>query len=239
LAGVGAINEKSTSINFKVRSLKQITGVIIPHFDKYPLITQKRADYLLFREVVMMKVRKEHLTEQGLLKIVAIRASMNKGLSDQLSEAFPHITPILRPLISSQVIPHPEWMAGFTSGEGCFLVLIRKSKTKTGFRVSLRFNLGQHVRDEELFNKFIEYFDGGNIYHYKEAVHFIVEKFSDIEHKILPFFNKYPILGEKSLNFEGFSQVASLMREKKHLTPEGLDQIQLIKAGLNKGRKYE
>jgi len=32
--------------------LEELTNVIIPHFDKYPLLTQKRADYLLFKQVV-------------------------------------------------------------------------------------------------------------------------------------------------------------------------------------------
>jgi hypothetical protein len=58
-------------------------------FDKYPLKTQKHADYrglrpsrgspqgrgprLLFKEVVMMMKRKEHLTAEGLHKIINIR----------------------------------------------------------------------------------------------------------------------------------------------------------------------
>ena len=34
-------------------------------------------------------LKKEHLTNEGLLKIVAIKASMNLGLSDDLKVAFP------------------------------------------------------------------------------------------------------------------------------------------------------
>ena len=40
--------------------------MIIDHFDKYPLITQKRADFILFKSIVEMLNRKEHLTEEGL-----------------------------------------------------------------------------------------------------------------------------------------------------------------------------
>jgi hypothetical protein len=35
------------SIKYRVSNVKDLTNVIIPHFDKYPLITQKLADYLL------------------------------------------------------------------------------------------------------------------------------------------------------------------------------------------------
>lgn len=47
--GIGAIyyNDKRDSANFMVSSLEKLLYVIIPHFDKYPLITQKLADYVL------------------------------------------------------------------------------------------------------------------------------------------------------------------------------------------------
>jgi len=61
---------------------------IIPHFEKYPLITKKHADYLLFREVVLMISRKEHLTDIGIQTIINIRATMNRGLTPALIEAF-------------------------------------------------------------------------------------------------------------------------------------------------------
>lgn len=54
--------------------------------------------------------------------------------------------------------------------------------------------------------------------------------------KIIPFFEKYPILGEKSRDFKDFCKVAEQMKQKKHLTKEGLDQIREIKEGMNTGR---
>jgi hypothetical protein len=41
---------------------------------------------------------KEHLTLEGLIKIVCIKASMNLGLPDYLSRAFPNIIPKDRPV---------------------------------------------------------------------------------------------------------------------------------------------
>jgi len=51
--------------------------------------------------------RKEHLTIEGLHKIVAIKASINLGLSNDLKTAFPGIIPIKRPLIQNQKILDP------------------------------------------------------------------------------------------------------------------------------------
>jgi len=43
---------------------------------------------------------KEHLTDEGLLKLISIRASLNKGLPERLKIAFPDIIPVLRPEVS-------------------------------------------------------------------------------------------------------------------------------------------
>jgi len=62
--------------------------ILINYFDKYPLITQKYADYQLFKQAFLLIDNKEHLTEEGLQKLVAIRASMNLGNSVALKAAF-------------------------------------------------------------------------------------------------------------------------------------------------------
>lgn len=64
-----------------------------------------------------------------------------------------------------------------------------------------------------------------------------VTKFFDIENKIIPLLKKYSILGVKSKDFEDWCKVAELIKTKKHLTKDGLDQICQIKAGINRGRK--
>ena len=49
-------------------------------------------------------LRGEHLTIDGLKKIVAIRACMNLGLSDELKKAFPtpDVVSVPRPLVKNQ-----------------------------------------------------------------------------------------------------------------------------------------
>lgn len=65
---------------------------------------------------------------------------------------------------------------------------------------------------------------------------FIVEKFSDIIEKVIPFFEKHPIHDIKKENFHDFKKVALLIKDKVHLTKEGLEQIQNIKSGMNSTR---
>ena len=56
----------------------------------------------------MLIHNKEHLTMTGLSKIMVIKASLNRGLSNELKTDFPNIIPALRPLILDSKIPHPE-----------------------------------------------------------------------------------------------------------------------------------
>lgn len=139
-----------------------------------------------------MVLSKEHLTESGMEKLIAIKASINKGLSDKLKEAF-NVIPVIRPLIMNKLIKDPFWLAGFTSAEGCFLINIKNSKTnKIGSSVWLRFTISQHSRDEILLKSFIDYLGprGGkySIRSKQDAGDFIIEKFSDINEKNNPIF---------------------------------------------------
>jgi hypothetical protein len=108
-----------------VTNLKDIKAVIIPHFLKYPLITQKQADFYLFKAIVEMLLNKEHLSEKGLREIVSLSSAMNLGKSEALISAFPDIKPAARPKVEDQLIKDPNWLAGFVSAEGCFFCSIK------------------------------------------------------------------------------------------------------------------
>lgn len=136
--GVGniSIDKKSQSATYQIQSIKDINSAVIPHFTKYPLVTQKLADFLLFKSVIEIVNQKEHLTPQGIQKIINIKALLNKGLSGELKSF--NVTPIARPTVEVPETLNPNWLAGFTSGKGCFYVSVTESKTnKIGFKVSL------------------------------------------------------------------------------------------------------
>jgi|SRR3954463_16025739 hypothetical protein len=98
-------------------------------------------------------------------------------------------------------------MAGFVSGEGCFLVQMAKYGKGKLDGVSLSFKVSQHLRDELLLRSFISFFECGLFnYHSGKSESgsgvFIVRKFADISDKILPFFKNHVIRGIKREDFE-------------------------------------
>jgi hypothetical protein len=233
--GIGYISKLNNtsaqaSVEFRISTIKDIVGVILPHFDKYPLITKKYSDYLLFKQIVLLMLNKEHNTLEGLEKIVNIKASLNLGLSKDLKEAFSITFPEtlnMESCIKNNNL-HPEWLAGFSTGESNFFIAVKKSKTKSGLSTSLRFSIAQHSRDCLLLESFVKFFGGGFVVNYKKRLlcEFIITKIDHIVEHIIPFFDKHLLQGSKHLSFLYFKSAAYIIKNKEHLNDDGL--------GLNK-----
>ena len=171
-------------------------------------------------------------------------------------------------------IPDPFWIAGFTSGDGSFQIRLRKLNTNIGYRVSLLYSFHLHIRDLDVLKGLATYFSSNSLLPLLPAaqkqgeaqqqgknlisnekkvgisddksVHLQIAKFTHINEKIIPFFEKYSIEGVKSLDFEDFKKVCKLIENKKHLTPlllpmrhehRGIKAILDIKLNMNQNRK--
>jgi hypothetical protein len=82
--------------------------VVIPFYDKYPLQSQKRADFELFKLIIELIKNQEHMTQEGMQKIIDIKASLNTGNSDELKAIFPNTKPVTRPVVKYTGIPDPH-----------------------------------------------------------------------------------------------------------------------------------
>jgi hypothetical protein len=184
---------------------------------------------------------KEHLNNKGLVNILSLKASLNKGLSDSLITLFPDITKVERYKVNITKDINYSWLAGFFSGEGYFRINIYKSKTcKTGYAIRLQISIVQHTKDEVLMNNIKNVLDCGAVYKYdyENVVYLRISKFKDIFFKLIPLFEKYNIKGVKALDFKDFCEVAELINNKYHLTLKGFSKIQQIKLKMNRKRSF-
>ena len=251
---VGKIRKNGVnSVQYVVESIKELQ-VIIDHFNKYPLVTAKVSDYLIFKQCFEIIKQREHLTEKGLLNLIGLKSSLNWGLSDSLKEAFPNVALVSRPEYKFNFIPDPFWVAGFTSGDGSFHLNIKNSLTNISHRVSLRFSINLNIRDAEVLEGLVNYFNTLNLpstevkvklnqeskYVYKSnnTVNLAITKISELNELIIPFFEIYSVQGLKSLDFSDFKKVARMIVAKEHLTVEGLNRILEIKLNMNKHREW-
>lgn len=159
--GVGKINvHGKESVQFRVHSIEELQ-VIIHHFENYPLITAKWSDYILFKKAFDLIIAKEHLSREGLLKLVGIKSPLNLGLPKALQEAFPNWKEleIDRPCYVFKGIANPFWMAGFASGDSSFNIKTSISSTSLlNKRVQLRFGIGLNIREKALIKHLPTYF---------------------------------------------------------------------------------
>ena len=228
-------------VKYRVNKLDDIINIIIPHFKKYPLISQKQSDYLLFKKIAELINKDEHLTKEGIIKIISLKASLNKGLSHNLKINFPNKIKVERLKVNIPLTIDYNWIAGFFSGDGCFSIGIYKSKThKVGYGILFQIIFTQHSRDEVLFNNIKKTLDCGFIIKYskRNSIVLKISNFEYIYYKIIPIFNKHKIIGVKLLDYLDFCLAAELVSKKAHLTLKGIEEIRKIKSRMNRNRYY-
>ena len=64
-------------MRYEVRNLSNLCDIVIPHFEKYPLLTQKEEDFQRFRKICLMMRSNQHRNKQGLKTIIDLACNMN------------------------------------------------------------------------------------------------------------------------------------------------------------------
>ena len=70
-------NHKEYLYRYCIRSIKELNEKVIPFFDDFSLKTHKQNDFQLFRKIIHMMARKEHLNKRGWNKILNLASKMN------------------------------------------------------------------------------------------------------------------------------------------------------------------
>lgn len=139
---------------------------------------------------------------------------------------------------------HPFWISGFVDGEGCFSVSfsVRENRNPK-IEVRPSFSVGQTGKRfcsslEALQKTFgcggIRYSANDGTYKYE------VRSLDDLLDKIIPHFQKYPLVTPKRQDFENFVEICKLMKRNLHKNQEGLVKIIHLAFAMNPSgkRKY-
>lgn len=141
---------------------------------------------------------------------------------------------------------NPWYIVGFVEGEGCFAITISKHKTKRlGKDARLIFEIELRGDDRPILETIKNYFGCGYLvnlnyqrYGWKPHVKYAVHSFKEIKRRIVPFFKKYPLKGKKGKDFLLFCQTIEIFSKKRHLTQEGINELEKIRQGMNEHRQY-
>jgi hypothetical protein len=120
----------------------------------------------------------------------------------------------------------PQWVTGFVDGEGCFHISINKQEQmSTGWQVLPEFRIVQHTRDEALLNELQRFFQAGKVVvNHGNRKELRIRRLDELR-KVTTFFENHPLITKKQKDFELFKEVLQLMKDRKHLTDEGLEKI--------------
>lgn len=219
--------EKNISV-YRITKIKEIIENIIPHFENYPLITQKYSDYKLWKDVVFMIDNKDHLNENGFKKILNYYNSINRKASLRIINQFPDISIIQKNQPNLPTFLNPYWVSGFTAGDGGFNIGIRP-KTK---QIYFRFAITQHSKDLELMKLFINFFKCGKINIRKKNFRcdYYIQDSKKINNHIISHFDKYPLQNKKTKDFLYFKKALTYFFTNKE---KYFSKIENIKNKLN------
>lgn len=112
---------------------------------------------------------------------------------------------------------------------------------KLGYTCQPQFRVTQHERDLIVLKRIIESMGCGTIVRPpqdRDRYNISVANISDLINIVIPLFEKYPLSGAKSQDFLGFRQGVYIMKDKGHLTQEGLKSLKDIVYAMNTYRKF-
>ncbi len=191
-------------------------------------VKEQRVDGSYFRYYKYLKLR---CTLMGFERSYQVRIPSN-----QLNKLF-FSTVSVKP---SQL--NAYFVTGFCDAESSFQVSVTRNKnSRLGWNVRLFFTIGLHSRDLALLLQIKEFLGCGYIVQNdsQNEVSFRVTSLEDLTNIIIPHFSNYPLLTQKAADFKLFIQVIELMKNKAHLTTEGLQEIINIKSSMNLGLSDE
>jgi len=224
-------NKKFQTYKFQVGNTKDLINVIIPHFDKYPLQSSKKLDYLDWKKAILLY--KETSDKKQVLEI---KDKMNE--SRLYSERWQYLKKISLNL-------KPEWVQAFIDGEGSFQCGINPNRNKDGFLINNTLEVKQRTSDVKLLESLMPFFGGGGSLSPKpdfkspeqvDAAPSVTRYKVYSNETITNFFDKYPLYTQKQFDYEDWKKIVVLRANGVHTTEEGLRKVRTIKKGMNSGR---
>ncbi len=135
------------------------------------------------------------------------------------------------------------YISGYTDGEGCFTVSIAPRATLlVGWEVRPGFSVSQNGDRAEVLHAIRAYFGCGSIRPDRsdKTLKWETRRLEEILGRIVPHFERYPLLSSKRYDFDRFASICRLMADGAHLRRDGLAEIVELTQGMNPGgrRRY-
>jgi LAGLIDADG endonuclease len=135
------------------------------------------------------------------------------------------------------------YISGYVDGEGCFTVSIAPRATLlVGWEVRPGFSVSQNGDRAEVLHAIASYFGCGSIRPdtSDKTLKWETRRLEDILDRVIPHFERYPLLSSKRYDFDRFASVCQAMATGAHLRRDGLVEIVALVSEMNSSgrRRY-
>lgn len=228
-------NRKENAYKYNVAELEDIFNIIIPHFDKYPLLTSKNLDYLDFKKVAYILRNKLDLDE-----IISIKNNMNS--KRPYAERWTFYDN------KGKIVLNNEWLQAFIDGEGSFQFNISKTvnrnKSYTAYIPTL--SISQSSHSVKILKAIIDFFAIGYLKPKYDITSMETAKLTKVNRcifnqtaVIIKFRDKHLMYTRKQLDCLAWKKLIKLKKDKQYNKPKGRLLLEKIKASMNSGRNEE
>ena len=136
------------------------------------------------------------------------------------------------------------YISGYVDGEGCFTVSISpRAKLLAGWEVRPSLSVSQNGDRAEVLHAIQVHFGCGSIRPDRsdKTLKWETRRLEDILERVIPHFERYPLLSGKRLDFDCFAAVCRLMATGRHRDRGGLIEIVELARKMNPSgrRRYD
>jgi LAGLIDADG endonuclease len=132
------------------------------------------------------------------------------------------------------------YISGYADGEGCFTVSIApREKILVRWEVRPSFSVSQNRDRAEVLLLLEDYFGCGSIRPDRSdrTLKWETRRLEDLLERVIPHFERYPLLSSKRLDFEALASICRMMERGAHLSRDGLRDIARLAHSMNVGGK--
>ncbi len=138
-----------------------------------------------------------------------------------------------------------DYLAGYVDGEGSFHVAIQRNpSTRYGWQLVPEFHVSQNPERASVLRLLQAHLDCGRVQANARSggrdrsLVYVVRNRLDLTRKVIPFFERHPILSEKRLEFETFAEIVKAMECGEHLQRSGFERLVALALKMNGDGRY-
>ena len=135
-----------------------------------------------------------------------------------------------------------SYIAGYVDGEGSFAVSVQRNPScGHGLQLVPEFHVSQNGDRAQVLELIRERLDCGRIRpnsRRDRALVLVVRNRRDLLDRVIPFFERNPLLSSKYADFEKFAQIVRELALGHHRTPAGFRRLLALAVSMNGGGRY-